>query len=240
MANKQKSFGFTSFEEEMAYYRNGGGFKRCYESHPAMVLKDDIVIYGGSCSSPMVKDADVYVGLDYSMKRALVYPWEVQPSNPAVEIYFPIKDMSVPENPTRFKALIEWLALQLIAGKKVHVGCIGGHGRTGMVLSALYAHMTGKTNAIAYVRANYCPKAVETIEQSNWLAKHFGVEVEKGYKDSTSTGGWASSKQSKSIGAGYKPKTTKSTSTQDLALFGGSLSTSGKRIEPVASPRNIW
>ena len=40
----------------------------CYQSHPALKLPGtELVIYGGSCISPAVKDADVYIGFDAGM-----------------------------------------------------------------------------------------------------------------------------------------------------------------------------
>lgn len=146
--------------------------KRCYESHPALKLNDGLVIYGGSCGSPIVHDADVYVGFDYSMaKSPKQYPWVEGES-----FMFPIQDMHAPSDPVAFKKLIEWTALQLIAKKKVHMGCIGGHGRTGTVFAALVAHMMGRTDAIQYVRENYCVKAVESKVQVEFLKLHYGVE----------------------------------------------------------------
>ena len=63
----------------------------------------------------------------------------------------------------------------MIDNKRVHVGCIGGHGRTGLVLSALVAQMTGMPDPISYVRKHYCTKAVESTEQVTFLTKHFGA-----------------------------------------------------------------
>jgi protein-tyrosine phosphatase len=51
-------------------------------------------------------------------------------------------------------------------GERVEVGCLGGHGRTGTALACL-AVLTGTPpdEAVAWVRATYCDKAVETEEQ---------------------------------------------------------------------------
>lgn len=146
-------------------------YKRCYHTHPALPLKDGLVIYGGSCSDPAVKDADIYVGFDYSMPaHTMAFPW-----NPGVWFNFPITDMKAPSNPEEFSKFIDWLIVQLSANKKVHIGCIGGHGRTGTVLAALVARFLGVADAITYVRDNYCQKAVESQVQIDFLAKHFGV-----------------------------------------------------------------
>lgn len=159
-------------------YSHGGTYKRCFESHPPLKI-GEYVVYGGSCSSPIVTDADVYVGFDYSMKKSpLAYPW-----NSGDSFLFPITDMAAPSDPAEFHKLIQWLELQLIAQKKVHLGCIGGHGRTGTVLAALVKHMTGNEDAVTYVRENYCKKAVESAVQVAFLVKHYGIKEVEGAKE---------------------------------------------------------
>lgn len=146
------------------------GTGRCYETHPAMPI-GEFKIYGGSCAYPVVKDADIYVGFDHSLyKTDKAYPWVEGES-----FLYPIMDMHAPADPASFMKLIEWLAVQLAANKKIHLGCIGGHGRTGTVLAALVKHMTGNVNAIEYVRKNYCEKAVESASQIKFLNQHFGI-----------------------------------------------------------------
>lgn len=69
------------------------------------------------------------------------------------------------------------------AGKKVEIGCIGGHGRTGTFLAILAVLCTpeGEADAkaiIANIRQTYCSRAVETAEQewyvAVWAAAHNG------------------------------------------------------------------
>jgi len=57
------------------------------------------------------------------------------------------------------------------AGERVEVGCLGGHGRTGTALAwlAILAGLDPAT-AVAWVRANYCPYAVETADQEAFVA----------------------------------------------------------------------
>ena len=73
--------------------------------------------------------------------------------------------MDAPANVTRFKKLVTWLCNQLQDGKTVHVGCIGGHGRTGTVISAIVAELLEEKDAIQWVRKHYCKKAVESKAQ---------------------------------------------------------------------------
>jgi hypothetical protein len=144
----------------------------CYRSHKPLVLGDTgLSIHGGSCSSPVIKDADVYIGFDGIMTfTERSYPW-----NPGHEILFRIADRHAPANAAEFRKLVDWAAEQLHAGKKVHCGCIGGHGRTGTFFAALVSVMLGEKDAIAYVRERYCKKAIESEEQIRFLVKEFGI-----------------------------------------------------------------
>lgn len=55
-------------------------------------------------------------------------------------------------------------------GATVELGCLGGHGRTGTALACLAVLAgTPAEDAVAWVRANYCPRAVETDEQEEFV-----------------------------------------------------------------------
>ena len=56
------------------------------------------------------------------------------------------------------------------ATERVEVACAGGRGRTGSALAVL-AILSGvrPEEAVAWVRANYHPKAVETRAQRRWI-----------------------------------------------------------------------
>lgn len=206
----------------------GGGYKslapRCYESHPPMPLPGtDKVIFGGNCSSPVVLDADVYVGLCTSMKHtARSWPWKQ-----GVEFLFSITDMAAPANPDEFRKLINWLKKQVDEGKKVHIGCIGGHGRTGTVLAALVS-MYGEPDAIAYVRKHYCKKAVESKVQIDFLHEQFGV---KKVEPSKGGGGWSAT--------GTMPSQRKLTGDPSKAVT-VSAPREARPIHPLAGAGNIW
>jgi hypothetical protein len=147
----------------------------CYTTHPALPV-GKFLIYGGSCSSPIVKDADIYIGFDHSMRISPpAWPWQVGHPK-AIEVLFPITDMSAPSKPADFKELVDWVCNQLQAGKKIHAGCIGGHGRTGTFLAAVVKQMTGEEDAITFVRKNYCDRAVESSAQMKFLLTHYGIK----------------------------------------------------------------
>jgi protein-tyrosine phosphatase len=163
----------------------------CWTKHPVYKIgKHEIV--GGSCTSNY-PDVDVFIALDGSGKKGKrSYPW-----NDGVDIYFKIRDMGVPEDLKEFKKLISWTANEMKKGKSVYVGCIGGHGRTGLFLAALTKFMIGDKDAITTVRENYCHKAVESTEQINWLNKHFGITKVKESKPNLSSLWSKGSKSSK-------------------------------------------
>lgn len=181
---KKKAAKDEPWRDDLLGYSKGSSkiMPRCYESHPPYEIVEGVFIYGGSCSYPIVKDADVYGGFDAGMRfSGGKYPWSNEAGGP-VEFLFSISDMRAPKDPAEFRKMIEWLAEQLLAGKKVHLGCIGGHGRTGMVLAALRKHMADDADAITHVRQHYCKKVVETSEQTAWLEKHWGIKPVAGSK----------------------------------------------------------
>lgn len=208
-----------------------GNLKRCLDSHKPLKI-GDYQIYGGSCIDPRVRDADVYIGFDHNMGVSDRLPWE----NPPQHVYFHITDGSTPTNAADFKKLVEWTALQLSAGKKVHAGCIGGHGRTGMFLAALVTHMTGEKDSIAYVRKHYCDKAVENSRQVDFLAKHFDITKAKGSKsDLLAAGGTG---LSHGWGKGYPKVWGGASETKDwVAPPAGAKSA---KIQPVQSDKDVW
>lgn len=150
--------------------------------HPNLTVyinREKREIIGSSCIEPSVDDADIFVSLD---ERAPVFDWEKPwyKETGQKHIRLPIKDMSVPEDTEDFIKCIEYISDRMKEGKKIHVGCIEGHGRTGLFLSALVQYNMGedlKTTAIDYVRENYCQKAVETTLQVLYLHYVFGVEI---------------------------------------------------------------
>lgn len=179
-------------------------YEACHVTHPVLKF-GKLEIHGGSCNSPKVKGCDVYIGFDYGMHMTMAsMPWKRGTKGYVEEIYYHVADMTAPKQPKEFKALVEWTLEQMKAGKKVHAGCIGGHGRTGTFFAALAATQTEVVveDAIMFVRENYCKKAVECNEQITFLKKHFGVKTEakaskswsgatKGTKGSKKISKWA-------------------------------------------------
>jgi hypothetical protein len=80
--------------------------------------------------------------------------------------YLDWPDFSVPGDPVVVVAALESLLHRARAGQRVEIGCYGGHGRTGTALACL-AVLCGQPpeEAVSWVRATYCERAVETDEQ---------------------------------------------------------------------------
>ena len=149
---------------------------KCYEKHPVLSLGGGQIL-GASCLNP-AKGFDVYVGLDWNMRflNKPVYPWSPAEPSSIVEVHFTVPDGGVPGDPVEFLNLLAWLQLRLQEGKRVHVGCIGGHGRTGLLLAALVQRVEGNAKAAQWVRTHHCKEAIETSAQSKFLHTHCGVE----------------------------------------------------------------
>ena len=198
--------------------------------HPLFEIKPGMPpVSGGSCGTPAVADYDIYIGLDSGMTFTdRQFPW-----TPGAEIYYPIQDMQAPTNLQTYRKLINWTLEQLEGGARVHVGCIGGHGRTGMFLSALVTVATGRKDAIAYVREHYCKKACETSSQIDFLVKHYGVDSVKASKNYTSAkSGWTK--------GGNKVNGSASVWPDDVYWLDDQTTTGAKAIIPLASSKTIW
>ena len=70
-----------------------------------------------------------------------------------------------------YEALLDYLERLLAGGKKIAVGCLGGHGRTGTILAGLIKRIEhlSADEAISSLRKRYCQSAVETKGQENMV-----------------------------------------------------------------------
>lgn len=219
---------------------------RCADTHPRMKMGKG-VLCGGNASFPVV-EADVYVVLQSGSTCGRASdPWAEQK---VVEIHYWLVDRSIPRDLPRFKKMIDWLCNQLHEGKTVHVGCIGGHGRTGLVLSAIVKQMLDEKDAIQYVRKHYCDRAVESTTQVEFLMKHYGVsKVESSKEDGITL--YSPSKSGKQLNLAYssavpfeewgKPKMLEEgKSLPSRKLVPAAATKETKTFVPMASSRCIW
>jgi hypothetical protein len=83
------------------------------------------------------------------------------------DISVPTEDFSVPSDADALQGL-ERAIEDILRGMPVYVGCMGGIGRTGLML-ALIAKAWGEQDPVGYVREHYYPHAVETKDQQHFV-----------------------------------------------------------------------
>jgi hypothetical protein len=85
------------------------------------------------------------------------------------------EDFGVPTDASHAGVQIRAAFERARAGERVEVGCVGGLGRTGTVLACM-AVLAGvpSAEAVAWVRANYDERAVETEEQEAFVERFAG------------------------------------------------------------------
>lgn len=94
-------------------------------------------------------------------------------SNGYPMVHFTWGDFGVPEvRGPRLIQLARWVLKEIASGKRVEVGCLGAHGRTGTFI-AIMLMVQGLTarQAKSHLWTNYCFNAVETQEQEALLNK---------------------------------------------------------------------
>jgi Swiss Army Knife protein, DSP-PTPase phosphatase domain len=80
-------------------------------------------------------------------------------------------DFGLPTDPDAFSAALRDALERAQRGERVELGCVGGHGRTGTALACLAVLAgTPAAEAVTWIRANYCPKAIETPAQESFVA----------------------------------------------------------------------
>jgi hypothetical protein len=251
MGRKSKEFGDDddTFGFSSSYNTGGvGKYIRCADSHPTLTFEVPeggtftpgmYSIHGGNGDHPNIKDGDVYIALHGGSSGKGTTPWDEGKYKPVQDLQFYITDGQPPKNEDDFMRMIIWVCNQLQSGKKIHFGCIGGHGRTGTALAAVVALMTGMEDPITYVRQHYCKKAVESSSQVKFLMKHFNCKEVVGSKTHSAS---ATSVPKGSPGWGWGGSMPKSTASGDSApKSSGTMFAGAKRVfDPVPSDRCIF
>lgn len=151
--------------------------KKCYHNHQPLTVKfkgndKPSLLHGGNGYTPAVR-ADYYV--DLNPREDSISPYtELKSNDGGVYFNFPIVNMKAP-NRAALDDLVTRIIRWLKKGHSVHVGCIGGHGRTGLVLCAVAYQMTKDPKVITMVREQYCYKAVESKVQMDFLNLNYGI-----------------------------------------------------------------
>lgn len=167
-------------------YSSYGSYSYCKTLHwrTPVSLRDGLTVFASAWSDrpkyedPFIKDNDD--NLDYGFYLDDLWTGNRLTASPGVElpvtarkpavIHFPCIDQRAPADVRSFATMIEWLLTKIKEGKNVDIGCIGGHGRTGLTLCSLLI-MQGMDpwDALSKIRTEYCDEAVESLAQEDFL-----------------------------------------------------------------------
>lgn len=89
------------------------------------------------------------------------------------DLHFPIEDFGVPDR-REFEDLLIAIIQAADNGKVVYVGCMGGIGRTGMVVGGIARTLLTVDDAVTWARSNYLGHTIETRAQEG-LVRTFDV-----------------------------------------------------------------
>lgn len=154
----------TSWQDDYAWM----GLYKCRHYGELVTLPDGTKIH---CSSLWDKRKDD----NEQPERGLYFDWSWKPDWRSELALWP--DFSVPTNLKATAEAIKEFYLLANHGKKIEIGCIGGHGRTGTALACM-AILAGVPAAQAgnWVKTNYCKEAIESQIQW-WYIKWFDAYV---------------------------------------------------------------
>lgn len=96
------------------------------------------------------------------------------PRDPNRWFHLPIQDFSVPSDDAQVRKALRHVFSSLLRGRNVYVGCMGGFGRTGLMM-ALIAKVMAYPDPVQYVRTQYTKQAVETRAQEAYV-ENFDVK----------------------------------------------------------------
>lgn len=151
---------------EPAKCTDPGHHHRQFEAHrhrDAVPLPDGTQVTAVSFDAVAPYSRDQYPDYGLYLDHRWRPPW--------VHDHLDWPDFGVPADQDLVVTALRSLLDRARAGEQVEVGCLGGHGRTGTALACL-AILSGSpaADAVAWVRAQYCPKAVETAVQEAFIA----------------------------------------------------------------------
>ena len=150
----------------------------CHEGNVYLFNIESNMIYAGGISRKAnIHDVDLVIALDDSILNNIISLHNFERTEienfcnlikiPKI-IHIPWRDMSIPSFDKDFYLkLIEYI--KSLKNKKILICCIGGHGRTGTLVSIIAGLHFKIEKPISFIRKIYCKNAVETMEQVQYV-----------------------------------------------------------------------
>lgn len=96
---------------------------------------------------------------------------EVKPiKGSQIRVHIPTEDFQTPD-PTVVAQYLPDVMRTLTHDRELYVCCMGGWGRTGLML-AIIAKAWGIKDPVGFVRSNYAQRAIETFSQEEYVAAY--------------------------------------------------------------------
>lgn len=151
----------------------------CQEHKPIWINRGCIT---GGKSYKQARRANLWIVLDEWTLPDFVSLWDsagklTQEIRHNRIVYFPIEDRNVPKDLKTLDKVLNLMYTYIQRNKKVHVSCIGGHGRTGTVLGCFLGKYLDIKDPVSFLRKKYCNKAVETFQQHCSVNEYAGIEA---------------------------------------------------------------
>lgn len=144
--------------------------KSCKEQHLSGMKVFDGQLYGypGRTHDDNYKELNIWLAQHNFPEISLSAGIQIPSAVP--HLCHPIKDREAPHRPAEFRDMINIAVTFLKDGKSVAVSCMGGHGRTGIVLACIYglAHPECP-DPITAIRGIGCKKWVEEWKQVEFI-----------------------------------------------------------------------
>lgn len=160
----------------------------CHKGNVPIFEKDGVTILGGgSFHDAEPKEVDIVLDLannvPSSWESFIPDGWKSKSLTwgPTV-IYLTIKDHNAPSKITKEFWAALWEDLKTQAPCRVLVMCLGGHGRTGLVLTCLMMAAkfdVGDINPIRWLRDHYCEKIIESQVQLEYVGDMWDIAVKR-------------------------------------------------------------
>jgi Protein-tyrosine phosphatase len=130
--------------------------------------RDEVTLPNGVAVTGVSFDPAGPYRRDHMPQYGLYLDERWRPPWPAQVLAWP--DFGVPGDKALLQDALRVVLQHASAGEVAEIGCVGGHGRTGTALACLVI-LTGisPASAVDWVRRNYCPQAIETAAQREFV-----------------------------------------------------------------------